>query len=270
MLSGSRPGFVVPLGEEPCVRRHPQRAEVANAARLVAAAFSGDIENVGRDQRHPVGLAEHSDSPSDVAVRNRRLGHQRYEPEERPGEIPRAPTRRCEVPVDKRPASIPPVDKVPRCKIVMANELRWADGVSAVLTPGIRAIKRKVGDRVVVGTDDPRDLRERTIACGERVVAGVHDQPLDEAQAFSALFVDPNDPGSVREATALEMPEERVDRRRPRPRRTPDGRAHFDDTDVGVPTLKRLLLGIIVGRHGRQAAVISIGPSEGARRDWLR
>ena len=124
----------------------------------------------------------------------------------------------------------------------MAHELRRADRVAPVVSPDVTGLQREVGDRIVVGADRRGDLGKSVVVVrNDVVVVGVDDDALDEAQALAPALVESEHAGCVRVAALLEVPEQRVDGRRPRPGRPTDGRADPHDLGVRVTAAELLL-----------------------------
>ena len=139
------------------------------------------------------------------------------------------------------------LDEVPRREVVVAHELRRANRVAPVVAPDVAGGQREVGDRIVEGPDHRGDLGKSVVVVrDDAVVVGVDDDPLAEAQALAPALVESEHPGSVREASLLEMPEQRVDGRRPGSCRPTDGRADLDDLGVRVAAGEWLLHGEIM------------------------
>src|SRR3954451_21963839 len=152
------------------------------------------------------------------------------------GEIPEARAGAGEVPVDERDGLPVAEDHVPGPDVVVADHLAVA---------GADAPAR------VRGRDEPRDgiveaPRERAGVPGSGVVIPEPGRrrprhlALDEFEDLPAAFVDPAHPRRLRKAGRLEVAQQRVDGRRPRPGLPPDRVADpYDGAEV--PARERLL-----------------------------
>jgi hypothetical protein len=162
------------------------------------------------------------------------------------------------LPVDENPTRRT-VDDVPRCQVVVAEDLVRTCRVTASIRPS-KPPRFEVGNGVVIAARQSGDRPKRRVVSDQVEVVRPDHDTLDVREDLTPIVVDPENAGCAAEPAPLQVPKQRVDTRGPGPSRTAHGGADSHYSLVGVATRERLSsfagLGHVAGQYRRRECVV--------------